>query len=64
MDNERLHPINKDVNIYIPICSYSKGKSFDEILDTLLSRKIDLNKSIVTPNDFSEEDIATITGAI
>ena len=54
----------KDVNIYIPICSYSKGKSFDEILDTLLSRKIDLNKSIVTPNDFSEEDIATITGAI
>ena len=54
----------RDVNIYIPICTYSKGKSFDEILDTLLSRKIDLNKSIVTPNEFSEEDIAAVTNVI
>lgn len=54
----------KDVNIYVPICTYSHGKSFDEILDTLLSRKIDLNKSIVTPNEFSEEDIAAITNVI
>lgn len=54
----------KDVNIYVPICTYSKGKSFDEILDTLLSRKIDLNKSIVTPNEFSEEDIAAVTNVI
>ena len=54
----------KDVNIYVPICTYSKGKSFDEILDTLLSRKIDLNKSIVTPNEFSEEDIAAVTNII
>lgn len=50
----------KDVNIYVPVCKYSQGKSFDEILDALLSRKIDLNKSIVTPNEFSEEDLAEI----
>lgn len=54
----------KDVKIYVPICTYSKGKSFDEILDVLLSRKIDLNKSIVTPNEFSDEDIANITNII
>ena len=51
----------KDVNIYIPICKYSNGKSFDEILDSLLSRKIDLNKSIVTPSEFTEENIAEVT---
>ena len=51
----------RDVNIYIPICKYSRGKSFDEILDALLSRKIDLNKSIVTPSEFSEEEIAQVT---
>ena len=47
----------KNVNIYIPISKYSKGTSFDEHLDNLLSKKINLNKSIVTPTQFTEEEI-------
>jgi SNF2 family DNA or RNA helicase len=47
---------NKDVNVYIPILTHPEIDSFDVHLDRLLSRKIDLNDSVVTPTEASQTD--------
>lgn len=50
----------RTVNVYLPMALHPVGSSFDEQLDLLLSKKLDLSEAVVAVADISAEELSDI----
>ena len=50
----------RQVNVYLPMAMHPLTESFDEKLNQLLRRKIDLSSAVVTTEDVSIDDMGTL----